>query len=192
MGILRIEKREWQEGFTLHDREVKVKNYMERRVIPYLDDLFKRSNPQMYEMYQGNFCRQAAIYGNLLLQELLPEYQWSSWEALFHDKLYGQETRYEHAWIFGQHKEKDRNLLIDLTRNYRERLFIYTEENRYPKDHPEYQYMEEQSRSEINIEEQIEEQEFYTSLRAKRVIEKIKRATKFDSVLLEVRQTPET
>lgn len=164
------------------NKEILVKNYLERRFIPYIDDLFKRSNPTMYAAFNGNFCRQAAIFGVILLEELLPEYIWYAWEGEFDDIFENRKVNYEHAWIFGQNKQDKSKLLIDLSRNYRERLFIKVGENKYPKEHPEYKNMKEKNRKQISIEESMKEYEFYTSLSTEKVLKKIKKATNFVEV----------
>ena len=167
----------------LNEKEKLVKDFMQRRFTPYIDDLFRRRNPDVYAMYQGNFCRQAAVFGSKILEELLPEYTWSAWEANFDDIVNSRKRNYEHAWIYGKHKHSNKGLLVDLSRNYRERLFIAVESNQYPKDHPEYKYMAERHRTEIDINEKMTELEFYTTLPSERLLLKIKKATKIDSFI---------
>lgn len=163
----------------INAREILVKTYLENLFIPYLDNLFKTSNPSKYNLYQGNFCRQASIYGTLLLEDLLPEYQWESWEAEFTDIVQGKPVRYEHAWIYGKNKREKRYLLIDLTRNFQERLFIEVPKNRYPKNHLEYKHMVEIKKKLIPIANRMGEYEFYTGLQAKVILDRFKEIAHF-------------
>lgn len=149
----------------LTKREREVKMTMEEQFIPALHKILSTQNPQAYATWGGNACRQTAILGAKLLEELLPEYKWEAWDADFNDIILGRPTAYNHAWIYGMHKTEERKLLVDLSRNFQERLFMVTEVNEYPKDHPEYQHMETIRKTKLNLKKMIKEHEYFTSLK---------------------------
>lgn len=156
----------------LTDREKAVKDIMFDIFIPALHKVITDRNPEEYKRWHGNCCKQTAIFGAYILKILLPDYEWTTWDGVFSDKHKGEDVRYNHAWILGKEPSTNRRLLIDLARTTKERLFREVSGNRFPKDHPEYKDMVEESRERLDWEKMIEEDdEFYTGLPSRTFIE---------------------
>lgn len=170
----------------LTTREFFVKSYLEEEVIPFLDNLFKKSDPFKYELYQGNACRQYAVYGSLLLAELLPTFEWEVWEGRFSDIVHDQSVEYEHAWIYGKEKRGNRKFLIDLSRNHHQRLFILVPKNRYPQNHTSYRHMKNLWKKRVRWDEYMTDQEFYTGLETEKLHDLIKVECEFYDFLSEL------
>jgi hypothetical protein len=160
------------------EREVRVKDFMENVFIPTLHNKFESRNPVLYNKWNGNACRQTAIFGIKFLEKLLPQYKWQAWDGEFKDFVYGKHVTYNHAWIYG--KNKDKNLLVDLSRVAQERLFIEVVENEYPKEHPSYQHMVKQNESLINIKDCFRDREYYTMELSTRLLMDLKKETDFE------------
>lgn len=139
----------------LSKREEQIKYYMENCFVPALHKVVKgysEESKRKYEMYNGNLCRQTAIFGATFLQNVLaPEYEWTVWEGDFEDKYEGKDVRYQHAWIFGKSPNGER-LLLDLSNQVKERLFIKVKVNGYPKQ-GEHKHMRELGRMKLNHNE---------------------------------------
>lgn len=147
----------------LNERELIAKEYMFEVFTPSIHELIKSKNEKEYEKWGGNCCRQSAIFGAVVLNEILPEYAWTVWDGNMDDIVGGKPVNYNHAWILGKHE--GRRLLVDLSRQYRERLFIEVKVNGYPKDHPEYVNMVIKSREQLDWKKAFDEEiEFYTQL----------------------------
>ncbi|MCP8973128.1 hypothetical protein NMK43_08470 [Bacillus licheniformis] len=146
----------------LNQKERMTKNLMENLFVPVLHNILQRANPQAYKQWGGNACRQTAIFGAVILRELLPEYTWTVWDGYFSDIVNGQKVKYDHAWIHGVNKKEHKGLLVDLSRIHHERLFLLVKKNKYPKKHPSYENMRLISKEKINIEESLNELEYYT------------------------------
>lgn len=144
----------------LSPEEYKAKQLLVNAFLPALHQYLKRHNLEEYNSWQGNACRQTAIIGARFCLDLLQGYRIQVFEGVFIDIVRGVPVAYDHAWIYA--KKDGRKLLIDLARNYRERLFIEVSINQYPKDHPEYQYQKEVSRKELDWEQMLCETEYYT------------------------------
>ncbi|KZR57526.1 hypothetical protein [Pseudobacillus badius] len=142
-------------------KEKQVKAIMEGAFIPSLHHVLSTSSPDKYTRWGGNACRQTAIFGTKILQQLLPEYKWTAWDGYFSDRINGQFVKYNHAWIYG-YNGSDRGLLVDLSRNHHERLFVPVKANKYPKDHPSYKQMRLIRKEQMNIEEGLNTVEYYT------------------------------
>lgn len=140
-----------------------AKEILERRFVPILHHTLSTANPVAYKQWQGNCCRQTAVFGVKLLERLLPSYKWQAWDGDFRDELYGKPVTYNHSWIYGVDKEKNRGLLVDMARDYRERLFILAPQNKYPKDHPEYAKMRLTSKTKLDVEHMLDDLEWYTN-----------------------------
>lgn len=158
----------------LNTKEQQVKIFMFNRVVPAIHKVLKDGNPNLYQQWGGNTCRQSAVFGVKFLEELLPEYDWTVWDGDFGDKIRGQHTKYNHAWIYGIHKETKKGLLVDLSRVDRERLFLPTTSNKYPKDHPEYKEMRLIQKTKLDYNQMIEDDiEYYTQLPSTEVLNNI-------------------
>lgn len=148
----------------LNQKEQEAKDYMFNMFIPTLHEMVKEYAPDKYEFWNGNLCRQTAFAGTVFLREVLPEYDWQAWEGDFEDIVDGKNCRYEHAWIFGKHKETGKRLFLDLSHNYKERLFIETKVNAYPKDSEEHKDMKCLSRKRLDIDVMLALEEYNTNL----------------------------
>lgn len=146
----------------LNQKELMAKNLMENLFVPTLHDILQKANPQAYKQWGGNACRQTAIFGAVILRELLPDYTWTVWDGDFSDIVRDQKVKYNHAWIHGVNKKERKGLLVDLSRLHHERLFIPVIENKYPKKHPSYEHMRLIRKEQMNIEERLNEIEYYT------------------------------
>jgi hypothetical protein len=155
------------------NQELIVKYYMEEKFLPALHKLVSTANPAMYKKWGGNACRQTALFGKLFLDKLLPQYSWAVWDGIFEEDVKGKLKRYNHAWVYGVDKDSGKRLLVDLARQYKERLFIEVTANRYPKDHPEYVNMKELSREKADVADWLNSPEFYTSLNCDDFIAKL-------------------
>lgn len=156
----------------LNDKEIMAKEYMFEVFIPSIHELIKSRNSEEYEKWGGNCCRQSAIFGAVVLSEILPEYTWTVWDGVMDDVIRGKEVNYNHAWIFG--KCDGKRLLVDLSRQYQERLFIEVKVNGYPKDHPEYANMVITSREQLDWKKAFDDDlEYYTQLSGKDFYEEL-------------------
>jgi hypothetical protein len=144
-----------------------IKIFMETMFVPAMKELFKEHSPEKYEEYQGNCCRQVAVFGCHLLSNLLPDIEWNAWQGEYKDKLFGKDVTYVHAWIYGK---GDKRFLIDMARSHKENLFIETQGNRYPKDHPDYKDMIENWREKLDWRSMFKETEYLTGLPSYKVM----------------------
>jgi hypothetical protein len=156
----------------LTNEEQRVKVVMEGMFIPALHDVLKKANPAEYAKWQGNACRQTAVFGTWYLRHVLPTYTWTAWDGIFKDIVRNERVTYNHAWIFGKDSRNNR-LLVDLSRQHHERLFIPTMGNRYPREHPEYTNMDIVNRVRIDMEASMLEVEYYTNLPSLKVYDMI-------------------
>jgi hypothetical protein len=163
-------------GYTVREltnEEQRVKVVMESMFVPALHDVLRITNPTEYDKWQGNACRQTAVFGTCFLRLVLPTYTWIAWDGVFDDIVHDKEVTYNHAWITGRNPVGNIRLLVDLSRQHHERLFIPVSTNAYPKDHPEYINMKVRERNVINVEECMKEDEYYTKLPSLKVYDLI-------------------
>ncbi len=154
----------------LTKKEELAKEIMFEHFIPVLHRTLENGNREKYATWNGNACRQSAILGVKILEILLPEYEWLVYDGQFQDIVLGNQCKYNHAWIFGVHKEEDRKLLVDLARKYQEQLFIVTERNSYPSWHEEYKDTIILRSEEMDVEKRLREKEFYTGIYGYRLL----------------------
>ncbi|WP_144472966.1 hypothetical protein [Bacillus pumilus] len=159
----------------LTNKEILTKTIMENIFVPIIHKIFEEASPLEYRMWRSNACRQTAIFGKKILEELLPEYDWTAWDGNFSDIIDGKRVKYNHAWIHGINKEKSKGLLVDLSRNHHERLFIPVEKNSYPKKHESYKHMRVISKERLDVETLLCEEEYYTKMKGRDLLEKIKK-----------------
>lgn len=157
----------------LTQKESGAKALMENLFIPALHDTLSKAAPEKYQQWGGNACRQTAIFGANLLKDLLPEYDWVVWDGNFSDMLKGKRVKYNHAWIYGIHKTEKKGLLVDLSRNHHERLFLPTKSNKYPKDNPTYKNMKLINKTKLDYQKEMLDIEYYTSKRGTEVFDQI-------------------
>lgn len=158
----------------LNEDEKRVKSFLESVFIPSLHEILQSKDPAKYAIYQGAACRQTATIGYFYVKELLPEYEWEAWEADFKDVIMGKPVNYDHAWLYGKSKSrKNKDLLVDLARNNQERLFIKTNKNQYPTDHPEYKDTVILSKKRMNPVKNLEIVEFYTEDVGKKLLKEV-------------------
>lgn len=167
-------------NLVVTEREKYVKNFMEREFVPVLHDLLKNANPLEYQKWGGNACRQTAIFGVKFLEKLLPTYSWEAWDGNFDDVVGSKKVQYNHAWIYGVEESTGKKLLIDLSRLYHERLFLFVEDNQYPKEHASYINMIELNRAKLDIKDCMKDHEYYTMERSVKVLEDLKAKTNFE------------
>lgn len=157
----------------MNQLELNVKHIMEGYFIPSLHNILEKANPTEYARWGGNACRQTAVLGTQLLRQMLPQYEWVAWDGYFSDIVNGQRVKYNHAWIYGVNKEEGKGLLVDLSRNHHERLFLEVRANKYPKNHPSYKHMKLISKDRLDVSELMQEKEFYTGLGGYTLLQKI-------------------
>lgn len=157
----------------LTPREEDVRDFMFDEFVPALHDLVSECNPTEYMRWNGNTCRQTAVFGYYYLTKLLPEYEWTAWDGEFSDIYMGHKVHYNHAWLHGINREMGKGLLVDLSRVDRERLFISVKENKYPKNHPEYKDMRLIRKEKMDIEKRMMECEYYTGMQGEEFIESL-------------------
>lgn len=170
----------------LTSREFFVKSYLEEEVVPFLDTLFNNSDPLKYQIYQGNACRQYAVYASALLDELLPNFIWEVWEGRMSHGDKEQSRQYEHFWIYGKESNGNRKLLIDLSRHPDNRLFTEVPKNRFPENHSFYQHLNVLWRRQLPAAERLAGKEFYTGLEQLALLEDIKTQCDFYDFLSEL------
>lgn len=157
----------------LNEKELHVKAIMENVFVPVLHEIVSTANPVAYQRWNGNACRQTAIFGTKMLQSFLPEYQWTAWDGDFTDIVQGEKVKYNHAWIHGVNKAEGKGLLVDLSRNYHERLFIPVTSNKYPRNHPSYKHMKLIKKVKMDVEQKMTQAEFYTNKPSDQVLSDI-------------------
>lgn len=92
----------------------------------YIDDKFKKEYPDKYKQWHGNHCLQTSIMLSGILdgiEDLHPKVVY----CLMKDKAKdGREIVYNHAYVslFDSHKHNLFNMIIDMARNDRKKLFI--------------------------------------------------------------------
>jgi hypothetical protein len=164
----------------LTTKEKQVKEYMYSEFIPELNKIFEEKNPETYAKWGKNCCQQTAVFGAALLTEMLPDYKWEVWYGIFDDIVMGRPVQYNHAWIWGKHKNENKGLFVDLSRIFHERLFFDTTDNNYPKNHSDYQYMKEIKRIQLDWKRMIKEEiEYYTSMHSQKILSEIKNRINF-------------
>ncbi|GAB6431319.1 hypothetical protein bcgnr5378_08160 [Bacillus cereus] len=163
----------------LTEKEQAIGDYLQKTFIPFLHTELQKGNPMEYRRWGGNACRQTAIFGQVLLEEVLPEYEWTAWDGNFTDSRNGERIKYNHAWVHGKHKTERRGVLVDLARLDKERLFISVKENKYPRNHPEYKNTRLLNKETLNVKEKLEEQEYYTNVKGTDLLQTIKQKMRF-------------
>lgn len=163
---------------TLTTEELQAKQFIEEQFIPTLDAIFFEKNPLEYLRWNQNSCRQSAVFGVHFLKELLPQYKWYAWDGDFKDYIrvdgHWTEVEYNHAWIYGIDHKNKRKLLVDPSRNKKERLFMVVEENEYPVWHPDYMFMEKLRSYKMDIRKRMKEIEYYTAMKSTDLLALIK------------------
>jgi hypothetical protein len=176
------------DNLVVTNREILTKNFMVNNFIPTLHSTLEESNPFQYQKWGGNACRQTAIFGVKFLEKLLPTYKWEAWDGIFDDIVRGKKVNYNHAWIYGEEQSTGKKLLVDLSRNLHERLFLFVEENDYPRDYPTYKNMIEINRQKIDIKDCMNDLEYYTSLRSQKLLQILKEKTNFEQFRKELKK----
>lgn len=148
----------------LNEREIFAKAVMIHHFVPALRSFLLDFNPTEFAKWGYNCCRQTAITAVPLLREMLPEYEWTVWDGIFEDIHDGREVTYNHAWVYGKHRD-GHGLLVDLARQAHPCLFIKVEENEYPTE-GSYATMQELDRQEIDFIEAMGEKEYFTTMDA--------------------------
>jgi len=158
---------------TLTDKEKQVKALMEGSFVPALHKVLSNANPKEYQRWNGNACRQTAILGVQLLRQFLPNYEWTVWDGDFSDILEGRKVKYNHAWVHGVDKQAKKGLLVDLSRNHHERLFIEVSENKYPRNNPTYKHMRLINKIRIDDLKEMQDLEYFTALPSMQVLAQV-------------------
>lgn len=143
----------------LTEREKKVYNTMLNSFVPALKDILRAGNPMEFKRWGENCCRQIAVFGVKVLEQLLPEYEWRAYDGYFFDIVYNEPRNYNHGWIYG--KGKSRDLFVDVARIHQEPLFYTTNENKYPSS-GDYRYLQEIQRIELPVDELLNIGEYFT------------------------------
>jgi hypothetical protein len=132
-------------------------------------------NPSEFQKWQGNCCLQTSIAVNYLLTErlrLMGYKEIQSWEGQFDDIILGQQTQYNHAWVYCIHEsDRDLNLLVDVARNHKEPLVVMM---LYPS-HPDYAHMRLISKERLNVTRLMKKPEYYTGLDGRAFMTCVKR-----------------
>lgn len=113
------------------EKELKVKEFIEKIYVPRIHQIMREGNPMHYVRYNGRCCRQIAYLLKLYLDEALPEYEWEAWESLFTNYF----EDYYHAWVFGRSKDSSRpHIIMDYGKLENEySFFLQTDKNEYPE-----------------------------------------------------------
>jgi hypothetical protein len=176
------------EEINVTEREIKTRNFMVNTFIPTLHSVLKEADSFQYLKWGGNACRQTAIFGVKFLEKLLPTYKWEAWDGTFDDIVNGKPVKYNHAWIYGEDKSSGKKLLIDLSRNLHERLYLFVAVNDYPREHPTYNNMIEIHREKLDVKSCMKDHEFYTGLKSPRLLQILKDKTNFESFRKELKK----
>lgn len=92
----------------------------------YIDDKFKKEYPEKYKQWHGNHCLQTSIMISGVLdgiEHLHPKVVY----CIMKDKdEKGEDTWYNHAYVsvLDSHKHNLFNMIIDMARNDRKKLFV--------------------------------------------------------------------
>lgn len=149
----------------LTKQEEYVKQYTFELFIPALHHVICLKNQAEYQKWGGNTCRQSAILGAYFMSQWLPQYDWQVWDGNFTDIIYGKKCEFNHAWIYGVHKETNYGLFLDLSNVVKERLFIKTRVNAYPKSHSQYKNQIELNRTQLDWRKMLSTDiEYYTKM----------------------------
>ena len=176
------------DNIVVTDREILVRNFMVNNFIPALHSILEEANPFQYQKWGGNACRQTAIFGVKFLEKLLPSYKWEAWDGNFDDIVHGRAVKYNHAWIYGEEKSTGKKLLIDLSRNLHERLFLFVDVNDYPRDYPTYKHMIEINREQLDVKDCMNDLEYYTNSRSQKVLLMLQQKTNFEAFRKELKK----
>jgi hypothetical protein len=176
------------EGISVIEREIATRNFMVNQFIPALHSILEEGNPIEYKKWGGNACRQTAIFGVKFLEKLLPTYNWEAWDGTFDDIVMGRAVKYNHAWIYGEEKSTGKKLLVDLSRNFHERLFLFVDVNDYPRDNPTYKDMIEINRKKLNVKEAMKDLEYYTGLRSPKLLQILQEKTQLENFRKELKK----
>lgn len=96
---------------------------------PCLKFLFNQH--QAFREYAYNSCRQTAIFSAEFLKWVGMPGRFDVYEGNFTDVIYGQKTKYVHAFVIAV--TAGRKLLIDVSRTQRKLLFEPVDKIEYPK-----------------------------------------------------------
>jgi hypothetical protein len=156
-----------KEGVTmLTTKEQSAKEFLEKLFVPKLHAILKSHSPEKYKRWEGNCCKQTAIFGAFFLSTNMKGYTITTWEGIFEDIEYNKPVKYNHAWIFAKEEATGRRLFIDMARLHRPNIFIEVTKNGYSKDIPGYEHIKEISRTQLNWVEQItKEVEYFSGLK---------------------------
>lgn len=108
--------------------------------IPELRMICRRNNPEIFHLYNGNMCRQAAIYGIYFLKKIMPGWEFELYEADYKQELFGNDFFATHAVIFAKNKKEKR--IIDMSRQTKRDIWAKVSKPEYPKGYEEYDEME--------------------------------------------------
>lgn len=108
-----------------------IEKYLYLLIHVHLHDVLYEANRYKYASYGFNKCRQGALVSKDVLQKLMPEYDWDICVASCSDAF----GAYEHAFAYGDKKNEEGGLLVDLTRVMYPTVFQEVKEPSY-KDIP--------------------------------------------------------
>ena len=157
---------------NLTEREEQARDTMIYVFNPVLKFILMASNYLEFKRYGFNSCRQTAILGAGYLKTLLPDYTFTVYEGSFVEKINGQATPYEHAFIIAN-KDK-RNLIIDLSRTTKRLLFSEVTDMSYPEIE-DYEDVVKIGQVRLDLDELLntEEPEYFTGQKPKKLLEMI-------------------
>lgn len=142
-------------------------NVLCKRILP---GIFMNYDSEKFLEWQGNMCKQAAVVGSYVIQEHLPDdyVKVEAWEGFFNDTRLGD---YNHCWNYIIHKDDPKkNIICDFTSTIS--YMNYCSEND-PTLHivsnlaavnKAENFVTMIGATEINVEEEFKQPEFYTGL----------------------------
>jgi hypothetical protein len=157
---------------------IKLKEFLIDVMKPSIREYLHFVNPDGMENWQYNCCRQTSLITNWYLREWLLEnksgyIEIQSWVGKFQDVIDGRGILYDHAWIYCIHEDPRKNLLIDIARNHKPCLCIFTPVNEYPRNFRGYEYMVCVEKKRLNEESLWTYPEHFTGKTIKEIIPKL-------------------
>jgi hypothetical protein len=177
---------------TFNEKIDYLKDFLFDVMKPSIKEYMQARNPDELDRWQGNCCRQTSLITNWYLRQWLLNndsgyIEIQSWDGEFRDFEKGKHVSYDHAWVYCINEDRSKNLLVDIARNHRPLLCMFTPINRYPSD-GEYQHMRLISKERMNEKNMWNQREFLTQELIKDIVPKLTKYMRSQGVLKRKKQ----
>jgi len=114
-----------------------VREFLLNTLNPSISRFFEEANPELFQQWQGNCCRQTSLIANYYLRMMLLDMgtgykEVQSWIGKFEDYMFENVVHYDHAWVYCIHEDPTKNLLVDIARTMKNNIVIFSKENKFP------------------------------------------------------------